>query len=370
MDNAATTPLRREVIDEIIPFLEEHYGNPSSIHSFGRIVRAKIEKGRKLIAGLLHCSPSEIYFTSSGTEANNMIIKQSVKDLGVKHVISSKIEHHCVLHCVEEVGKLNDVKVHYVDLKENGHVDMNSLENILSSLDGPALVTLMHANNEIGNLIDLKELSDLCRKHTAYLHSDTVQTMGHYPFDLSKLDIDFLSGSAHKFHGPKGAGMMYIKGDLKLNALIHGGAQERNMRAGTENSYGIIGLIKAFELAHEEMEEDITYIKGLRKYMIDKLRKEIKGVSFNGDPEGRSLYTVLNVSFPPGKDNDMLLFNLDIAGIAVSSGSACSSGSSVGSHVLSGIKSDSERVSARFSFSRYNNEEEVDFVVEQLKKCF
>jgi len=369
LDNAATTPLRREVIDEMIPFLEEHYGNPSSIHSFGRTVRAKIEKGRKLIATLLHCSHYEIYFTSSGTEATNMIIKQSVKDLGVKHVISSKIEHHCVLHCVEEVGKLSDVNLHYVDLKENGHVDMDSLEKILSGLDQQALVTLMHANNEIGNLIDLKELSGICRKHGAYLHSDTVQTMGHYPFDLSELDIDFLSGSAHKFHGPKGAGMMYIKGDLKLNALIHGGAQERNMRAGTENSYGIIGLIKAFELAHEEMEEDMAYIEGLRKYMMDKLRKEIDGVSFNGDPEGRSLYTVLNVSFPMGKDNDMLLFNLDIAGIAVSSGSACSSGSSVGSHVLSSINSSSERVSARFSFSRFNNKEEVDFVVDQLKKC-
>ena len=370
LDNAATTPLRREVIDEMIPFLEEHYGNPSSIHSYGRTVRAKIEKGRKLISNLLHCSPSEVYFTSSGTEANNMIIKQSVKDLGVKHVISSKIEHHCVLHCVEEVGKLSDVNLHYVDLKENGHVDMGSLEKILSGLDQQALVSLMHANNEIGNLIDLKELSGICRKHGAYLHSDTVQTMGHYPFDLSELDIDFLSGSAHKFHGPKGAGMMYIKGDLKLNALIHGGAQERNMRAGTENSYGIIGLIKAFELAHEEMEKDTTYIEGVRKYMIDKLRKEIEGVAFNGDPEGRSLYTVLNVSFPAGKDNDMLLFNLDIAGIAVSSGSACSSGSSVGSHVLSSINSSSERVSARFSFSRYNNEEEIDYVVEQLKRCF
>ena len=370
LDNAATTPLRREVIDEMLPFMEEHYGNPSSIHSYGRTVRAKIEKGRKLMANLINCSPSEIYFTSSGTEANNMIIKQSVNDLGVKHVISSRIEHHCVLHCVEEVGKLNDVKLHYVDLKENGHVDLNSLVKILSVLNEPSLVTLMHANNEIGNLIDLKELSSICRKYGAYLHSDTVQTMGHYPFDLGDLDVDFLSGSAHKFHGPKGAGMMYINGDLKLNAFIHGGAQERNMRAGTENSYGIIGLIKAFELAHDEMEEDIAYIEDLRSYMIQKLKENIDGVSFNGDPEGNSLYTVLNVSFPSGRDNDMLLFNLDIAGIAVSSGSACSSGSSVGSHVLSNINASPDRVSARFSFSRYNNKEEIDYVVDHLKSYF
>lgn len=370
LDNAATTPLRREVIDEMLPFMEEHYGNPSSIHSYGRTVRAKIEKGRKLIANLINCSPSEIYFTSSGTEANNMIIKQSVHDLGVKHVVSSKIEHHCVLHCVEEVGKIADVNLHYVELKENGHVDLNSLDNILSGLNEPSLVTLMHANNEIGNLVDLKKLSSICRKHGAYLHSDTVQTMGHYPFDLGNLDVDFLSGSAHKFHGPKGAGMMYINGDLKLNAFIHGGSQERNMRAGTENSYGIIGLIKAFELAHDEMGEDIAYIENLRSYMIQKLKENIDGVLFNGDPEGESLYTVLNVSFPPGRDNDMLLFNLDIAGIAVSSGSACSSGSSVGSHVLSNINSSPERVSARFSFSRYNNKQEVDYVVGQLKTYF
>ncbi len=369
LDNAATTALSQEVIDEMLPFMKQHYGNPSSIHAYGREVRSKMEKGRKLISKLLNCSPSEIYFTSSGTETNNTVIKGCVKSLGVKNIISSKIEHHCVLHAVEEMGKLPDINVHYVDLDEKGHVCFSSLENLLDKVEGKTLVTLMHANNEVGNLVDLKSMSVLCRKYDAYLHSDTVQTLGHYPIDLQELDVDFISGSGHKIHGPKGAGLLYINGNLKIDAFIHGGSQERNMRAGTENTYGIIGLIKALELAHENMDSDIVLVQSLKDYMIEQLESKIPNVSFNGDAKGSSLYTVLNVNIPAGKDSDMLLFNLDIAGIAASSGSACSSGSSVGSHVLSNIGGVCEgSASIRFSFSKYTGREEIDYAVESLER--
>lgn len=367
LDNAATTSLRNEVIDEMLPFMKEQYGNPSSIHAYGREVRSRIEKGRKSISKLLKCSPSEIYFTSSGTEANNTIIKGCVTGLGVTHVISSKIEHHCVLHSVEEVGKIDNVMVHYVELDEKGHVDLESLEELLSRIDGKVLVTLMHANNELGNLIDLKKLSGICRKYNAYLHSDTVQTLGHYQLDLGELDIDFVSGSGHKFHGPKGAGLLYVNGRIKLGPFIHGGSQERNMRAGTENTYGIVGLIKALEIAHEDMDEDVVHIQSIKDYMIKQLEDNIVGVSFNGDAKGNSLYTVLNANIPVSKDSDMLLFNLDIAGIAASSGSACSSGSSVGSHVLSCIGASTDGASIRFSFSRFTTKGDIDYTINQLK---
>ncbi len=369
LDNAATTPLDKEVIAAMLPFMEKSFGNPSSIHSFGREVKAAIEGARKTIAKLLNVSPAEIFFTSGGTEANNMAIRCSIRDLGINHCITSPIEHHAVLHTIEEMEKQGTVKVSYVKLKDNGHIDLNHLEELLGNNER-SFVSLMHANNELGNLLPVKDVSELCVKYNAVFHSDTVQTMAHYKLDLQKLNLNFASCSAHKFHGPKGAGFLYINSNTRIKPFIYGGSQERNMRGGTENVYGIIGLAKAFELANQRMEEDQKYVAGLKQYMIDQLKEHVPGVEFNGDTLGKALFTVLNVSFPSSDINEMLLFNLDIAGIAVSGGSACSSGSDVGSHVLTAINVNPDRPSVRFSFSRHNTKEEIDFTVSKLKELF
>jgi cysteine desulfurase len=364
-DNAATTPLDREVIDAMIPYMESHFGNPSAIHFYGRETRAAIEKARKTVAKYLNCSPGEIFFTSGGTEANNMAIRSAVKAYNLRHIISSPIEHHCVEHTVSELKK-DGIAVHLVRVDPHGRIDLNHLEELLRSIGDRCLVSLMHANNEIGTMIDLNAAGEIVKKHDGIFHSDTVQTIAHFPFDLKNTPVDFISGAAHKFHGPKGVGFIYIRHGNHIPPLLFGGAQERNMRAGTENVYGIVGLAKALEMGYEKLTATSDHIKAIKQYMWKRLKNEFSDVGLNGDLE-RSLYTVLNVSFPLNNKTQLLLFNLDMAGICASSGSACSSGSNETSHVLEAIQSDPNRVAIRFSFSKYNTFEEVDYVTEKLK---
>jgi cysteine desulfurase len=369
-DNAATTPIHPDVIKAMLPVFEKQFGNPSSIHAFGREVRAIIEASRKKVAQLLNASPSEIFFTSGGTEADNMSLRGSVLDLDVKHVITSALEHHAVLHTLEDLAERGQIRLSLVKTDPLGHVDLADLDRLLAT-DEKTLVSLMHANNEIGTLISLEDVGRLCKSRNALFQSDTVQTMGHFRHDLSALPVDFITGAAHKFHGPKGVGFLYIRNSVKIKPCITGGSQERNMRGGTENVYGIVGLAKALEIAYAHMDEDIQHVRGLKNRMIAKLESEIPEVRFNGDisDEG-SLYTVLNVSFPPCDHAEMLLFNLDIAGIACSAGSACTSGSNAGSHVLRAIGADADRPAIRFSFSRFNTADEVDYVVGKVKELF
>jgi cysteine desulfurase len=370
-DNAATTPLDREVLEAMTPMMLEHYGNPSSIHSHGREVRAAIEKSRRTVATLLNTSPSEIFFTSGGTEADNTALRCGIESLQITHAITSPTEHHAVLHTLEHLHKQEKITLDMVELDEKGHVDLNHLEQLLRK-HPRSMVSLMEANNEIGNRTDLNRVGELCRQYGAVFHSDTVQSMAHYRHDLQKLPVDFIVGAAHKFHGPKGVGFLYVNGHRKIQPFIHGGAQERNMRGGTENVYGIVGLAKALEIAYRDMDAHWAHIEGLKKRMIDQLRSTIEEVEFNGDSSNldRSLYTVLNVSLPPSEMSDMLLFSLDINKISASGGSACSSGSNVGSHVLQALHCDPDRPSVRFSFSKYNTVEEVDFVVEKLAELY
>ena len=367
-DNAATTAIDPQVIEEMVEVMKVSYGNPSSIHAHGREVRTLVEKARKTVANLLHVSPAEIFFTSGGTEADNMAIRQAVADYKIQRIISSPIEHHAVLHSVEELNRTQNIELIFLPVDGKGNVDLDYLETLLKD-SIPTLVSLMHANNEIGTLLDVSRVSHLCQEHGALFHCDTVQTMGHYPLDLSQIHIDFATCAAHKLHGPKGVGFLYIHGDVKISPLLYGGAQERNMRGGTENVYGIVGLAKALEIAYAEMEEHKERVLEIKTYMMESLRKEIPTCSIHGetDPD-KSLYTVLNVCFPEMDMGDMLLFNLDIAGISASGGSACSSGSNIGSHVLTAIGSDPKRPAVRFSFSKYNTREEVDAVVAELKK--
>ena len=369
LDNAATTRLDDEVIEAILPYMREHFGNPSSIHSFGRVTRAAIEKSRKTIATILNAAPAEIFFTSGGTEANNMALTRTIADLGITHAITSPIEHHAVLHMLEVLAHEGKIKLSIVKLDEKGGVDLKHLEELLSN-NSRSLVSLMHANNEIATRIPLKTIAEMVKKHNGIFHTDTVQTMGHYALDLNETPIDFLSCAAHKFHGPKGVGFIYIRSGTGIQPFIYGGAQERNMRGGTENLYGIIGLAKALEIAYRDLHEHETHIKGLKNYMISRLNEVIPGVSYNGDISDDSLYTVLNVSFPPSSVGDMLLFSLDINGIAVSGGSACSSGSNVGSHVLQALNTDPTRANVRFSFSKYNTKEEIEFTINKLQEIF
>ena len=367
LDNAATTPMAPEVLEAMLPFFKNDFGNPSSTHSFGRTTKNAIEITRKKIADLFHTDPSEIVFTSGGTEADNMALRCAVSDLGVKRIITSCIEHHAVGHTANHLKESCNIKVDLVKIDEKGHVDLAHLEELLSQ-DTPTLVSLMHANNEIGNLLDLKLVGQLCEKHHAFFHSDTVQTMGHYEFNLKEINIDFVTCAAHKFHGPKGVGFLYIKKNTKIYQLITGGSQERNQRGGTENLYGIIGLGKALELAYEDVLGHQNHVQELKSYMIDKLQEIDPSISFNGDinPEN-SLYTVLNVCFPITPQSSMMLFSLDISGIAASGGSACSSGASKGSHVLAALPNAKDCQSVRFSFSRYTTKEEIDFALEKIK---
>ena len=370
-DNAATTPLDREVLEAMTPLMLEHYGNPSSIHSHGREVRAALERARKTVAGLLNTSPSELFFTSGGTEADNTAIRCGIEALQLGHAISAPTEHHAVLHPLKHLQKQGKIELHFVELDRKGHVELDHLEELLRT-HPRSLVSLMEANNEIGNRTDLTAVGELCRQFNAVFHSDTVQTMGHYSHDLQRLPVDFVVGSAHKFHGPKGIGFLYVNNDRKIGPFIHGGAQERNMRGGTENVYGIVGLAKALEIAHRDLAGHRTHIEGLKRRMMDQLTSRLDDVAFNGDSADleRSLYTVLNVSLPPSEMSDMLLFSLDIHKISASGGSACASGSEVGSHVLTALNCDPERPSVRFSFSKHNTVEEVDYVAETLAAMY
>lgn len=367
LDNAATTALDPQVLEAMMPYLTNRFGNPSSIYSYGRESRMGIENARKTVAKLLHAHPAEIFFTSGGTESSNTAITAAVRDLDCKHIISSKIEHHATLHTVEYLHKQGEASLSYVKILDDGHIDLTDLEALLALSKEKTLVTIMHANNEIGNMIDLHAVGTICRKYNAIFHSDTVQTVGHFHFDLKNTPVDFITGSGHKFHGPKGSGILYINENIKIKPFINGGSQERNMRAGTENLYGIVGFAKALEMASENHAADKEKIQGLKFYMMHSLAKNIAGASFNGDPTGNSLYAVLSVNFPKTDKSEMLLFNLDINNICASGGSACTSGADQGSHVIKALSNDPDRVTVRFSFSKYNTTDEIDFVVEKLK---
>ena len=366
LDNAATTPLDPEVLEAMLPYFTEKFGNPSSIHSYGRETKAAIEKARKIIAGKLNASVGEIFFTSGGTETANFVMNAAVTDLGVKHIITSRIEHHCVLHPIEELAKKGTITLHYVKLDDHGNVDLQHLEQLLDRTNGDALVCLMHANNEIGNILDIDRVGEICDQYKALFFADTVQTVAHLPIDLQKTKVHFISGAAHKFHGPKGIGFMYISNNNKVSPLIHGGAQERNMRAGTENIYGIVGLAKAVEIAYSHLDEHRAHIEGLKSYFYEELKKHIPDVEVNGNYGQNSLYTVLNVSFPKTETSEYLVYNLDINDIAISAGSACTSGSEQGSHVLNEIKHSHGRSSVRFSFSKMTTREELDYTIGKL----
>ena len=367
-DNAATTSLDPQVLEAMMPYMTEKFGNPSSIYSYGRESRLAIESARKTVAKILNAHPAEIFFTSGGTESSNTAITASLRDLGCTRIITSPIEHHATLHTVEYLKNKGEVDLSYVKVLPDGHIDLDDLEKLLAGYEGKTLVTLMHANNEIGNILDIHAVGELCKLYGAIFHSDTVQTVGHFPFDLRNTPVHFITGGGHKFHGPKGIGLLYINENVRISPYIHGGSQERNMRAGTENLYGIVGFAKALELATAAYEEDAAYIGTLKLYMLDELKKHINGVAFNGDPFGRSLYTVLSASFPKTEKSEMILFNLDINNICASGGSACTSGADQGSHVIRAVNNNPNQVTVRFSFSKHNTIEEVDAVVEKLKE--
>ncbi|MDO7853934.1 cysteine desulfurase family protein [Hymenobacter convexus] len=370
-DNAATTPLDPEVLEAMLPFLQNHYGNPSSLHGPGRQVRAAIENARKTVAHLLNAAPAEIIFTSGGTEADNYAAFGSVRTLGLKHAITSPLEHHAVLHPLQALAKRGEIELHYVKHDEQGALDLGHLEELLAG-QSRTFVSLMHANNEIGNLNDIEAIGVICARYDAVFHTDTVQTMGHYRHDVQQLKNHFLVGSAHKFHGPKGVGFIYTRSGLQVSPLIHGGAQERNVRSGTENVYGIVGLAKALEIAVRDLGAHQAHVQALKTRFIEKLRTEIDDVQFNGLSEhaDRSLYTVLSVSLPPSAISEMLLFNLDISKVAASGGSACTSGAQAGSHVLEALGCDPDRATVRFSMSKMNTPEEVDYAVAALAKLY
>ena len=368
LDNAATTSLDPLVLETMMPFLTNKFGNPSSIYSYGRETRMAIEQARKSVAKILNAHPAEIFFTGGGTESDNTAILAAVRDLGCKHIITSAIEHHAVTHTVEYLNNAGLAEVSYVKLLPDGHVDLDDLEKLLAGTKVKTLVTLMHANNEIGNMLDIHAVGNLCKLHNAIFHSDTVQTIGHFPIDLRNTPVHFITAAAHKFHGPKGVGVLYINENVSIKPFIHGGGQERNMRAGTENIYGIAGLAKALEIATADFEKDSIYIASLKKYMYDELIKNIPGVAFNGDVFGKSLYTVLSASFPKSEKSEMLLFNLDINNICASGGSACTSGADQGSHVIRAINNNPNQVTVRFSFSKHNTRQEIDAVVQLLKQ--
>jgi cysteine desulfurase len=369
LDNAATTPLDKEVLATMMPYLTEHFGNPSSTHSFGRKTKTAIENARRTIAKAINCTPGEIYFTSGGTEADNLAMHSSIKDLGCKHIITSPIEHSAVIKTAQKMEDHGLAKLSIVQLNQDGSVNLQHLEELLASNE-KSYVSLMHGNNEIGNLLPLAEVSALCKKYNAIFHSDTVQTMGHYGFDVQAVPVDFLNASAHKFHGPKGVGFIYVNKKLKINPDITGGGQERGLRGGTENLYGIVGLAKAVELCYKDLEGHAKYVSDLKQYMISELKAAIPDITFNGQSASRdSLYTVLNVTFPESSNADMLLFHLDLEGVSCSGGSACSSGATKGSHVLEAIGALKPGcASIRFSFSRFTTKEEIDFAVNKVKE--
>ncbi|WP_149276876.1 cysteine desulfurase family protein [Pareuzebyella sediminis] len=373
LDNAATTQIRENVIVKMQDVLSHCYGNPSSTHSFGRSAKTVIESARKTIAKYMNAHPSEIIFTSGGTEADNMILRSAVGDLGVKTIVTSRIEHHAILHTAEDLcEKYEGVKLRFVDLDEFGNPKLAHLEELLKADNSKKLVSLMHINNEIGNIIDIHAVGTLCQDNEALFHSDTVQSIGHYPWDVKSVNVDFLTAAAHKFHGPKGVGFAFIRRNSGLKPLISGGSQERGFRAGTESLHNIVGLEEAFVSSYDLLEEEMTYISGLKKYFVERLKEEIPGIKFNGysgDLE-KSTYTLVNVCLPVKPQKALLLlFDLDMKGIACSKGSACQSGSNAGSHVLHQIldEEDIKKPSLRFSFSKYNTKEELDYTITVLK---
>lgn len=372
-DSAATTELRDDVISCITEVLKTEYGNPSSTHSYGRSSKSLLENARKEIAKLFNVSASEIIFTSGGTEADNLILNSAVRDLGVKRIISSRIEHHAVLHTLEWLQKEYNIQIDFVKLDECGQVDHEHLKDLLTDTSQKTLVSLMHVNNEIGNVLDLKEVALLCKEYNALFHSDTVQSVGHFELDFKEIPIDFAAAAAHKFHGPKGAGFAFVRKNSGLRGLMHGGEQERGLRAGTEAVYAIAGMAEALKLSYHKLEKERKYITELKDYFKEELIAAFPGVKFNGscDDNVRSTYTLLNVCLPISAEKAMLLlFQLDLKGIACSKGSACQSGSEGGSHVLNEILSDEDlsKPSIRFSFSSFNKKNEVDYVVDVLKE--
>lgn len=367
VDNAATTPISPEVFEAMKPWLTEHYGNPSSIHAEGRKARTAIEQARKTVAHYLEASIGEIFFTSCGTESINTAIKRSVLDLGVQRIITSPIEHHCTLHSVEAVKRDYGIQVDYLPVSKTGQPDLDALRSFVSDQESPTLVTLMHANNEIGTLTPIREISSICQQAGVYFLPDTVQTIAKYPLSVKEMPVTFLAGSAHKFHGPKGIGFMYINGEVKINPLIDGGSQERTMRSGTENIAYIVGLAKALELYIKDRYARQKHIDGLRRYLAGQLLSAFPGAHLNGDGLDNTLYTVLSIAFPPHPKNELLLLQLDISGICASGGSACTSGAEAASHVLEGIGGDPDYKTIRFSFSHYNTLEEMDEVVRKIK---
>lgn len=366
LDNAATTQLDTEVLEAMMPYFSTHYGNPSSIHSYGREARIAIEKSRKEIANMLGARPGEVFFTSCGTESTNTILQAATRDLGCKHIITSPIEHHATLHTAEFLASLGLCKLSFVALTQDGHLDYVDLERLLSNSTEKTLVSLMHANNELGNISDIQSIGELCKRYHALFHTDAVQSMAHYVFQLESLPIDFLSASAHKFHGPKGSGLLYIKSGIMLKPLMHGGSQERNLRAGTENVANTVGFAKALELALKHHPEDQVYISSLKQNMKELLQAKIPNICLHGDTSENSLYTVLNIGLEQSDKTEMLSINLDMAGIAISGGSACSSGAQGGSHVIKAVYPHANRVPLRFSFSKHNTFEEIDYTVDKI----
>ena len=371
LDNAATTPLRKEVVAAMHDALKDVYGNPSSTHSFGRSSKTLIERARKTIAKQLNAHPSEIIFTSGGTEADNMILQTAVRDLNIKTIITAETEHHAVLHTIHYLEANFDINVLYVNLEADGTPSLEHLEVLLKADDTKKMVSIMHVNNEIGNMIPIREFAHLCKSHDALFHSDTVQSIGHWEWDVKDTPVDFLTAAAHKFHGPKGVGFAYIRKDTGLKPLIFGGEQERGHRAGTESSHNIVGLEKAFTMAYEKLHEERDYISALKTYFISEIEKSFPDVTFNGSckDSDKSTYTLINISLPlEAQKEQILLFHLDINGIAASKGSACQSGAAGGSHVISAIspKEAHSLYSLRFSFSPFNTKEEIDYVIKVL----
>ena len=371
-DSAATTQVRKEVIEKMTQVMSECYGNPSSTHAFGRAAKTLIEQARKDVAKHLNVSAGEIIFTSGGTEADNLAICSSVKDLGVTRIITSRIEHHAVLHTVQEMQDKHNVTVDYVNLKDCGSIDSSHLEELLANSTEKTLVSLMHINNEVGNMLDIKAVAKLCKSHNALFHCDTVQSVGHFKLDFSEIPVDFTAVSAHKFHGPKGVGFAFIRKNSGLKPIIVGGSQERGIRAGTESVHNIVGLSEALNISYANLEEEKAYIKSLKQYFKEQLQEHIPEASLNGgcSDNDNSTYTLLNVCLPIAEEKAvLLLFQLDLNGIACSKGSACQSGSGQASHVLQAILEDDKlkRPSVRFSFSKYNTKEEIDYVIGVLK---
>ena len=371
LDNAATTQIAPEVIDYMAELMKSDYANPSSIHHGGRKSRIIVENARKTVSNYLNTSPGNIFFTSGGTEADNMAIRRGILDNNISHAITSSISHKAVIYPLEELSDKKKIVLNYIKLDNNGKIDLIHLEDLLKN-NSRTFVSIMHANNEIGTIQPIIEIGDLCKKYNAIFHCDTVQTMAHYPIDLQKINVDFITGSAHKFHGPKGVGFIYISDNIDIEPFISGGSQERNMRAGTENVHAIAGLAKAMQLSYENMDNDKEYISQIKKYMINQLILNINDVQFNANCTDfdSSLFKILSVSFPKISESEMLLFNLDIKGISCSGGSACSAGNMSGSHVLDVICKDDNRTGVRFSFSRYNTKEEIDYTVEKIKEIF